>query len=145
MARNEKFQQLVKDVAFATLAHRQKKGQAGYVKVSIANVGSTKSAPFTSPGFDSLWFFSPLEFSVKWRFKQTESGWWSFTCWPSGSHNRSVHQWFYFPLRVYSWHTLICGLHKSPSSGFSSYHRSVRIRLKLDLENKFSLTSRSRD
>lgn len=37
MARNEKFQQLVKDVAFATLAHRQKKGQAGYVKVRIHN------------------------------------------------------------------------------------------------------------
>lgn len=35
VARNEKFQQLVKDVAFATLAHHQKKGQsqAGYVKV----------------------------------------------------------------------------------------------------------------
>lgn len=37
VARNEKFQQLVKDVAFATLAHHQKKGQsqAGYVKVRL--------------------------------------------------------------------------------------------------------------
>ncbi|XP_031176925.1 elongation factor Ts, mitochondrial [Sander lucioperca] len=32
VARNEKFQQLVKDVAFATLAHHQNKSQAGYVK-----------------------------------------------------------------------------------------------------------------
>ncbi|TNM88988.1 elongation factor Ts, mitochondrial [Takifugu flavidus] len=32
VARNEKFQQLVKNVAFASLAHRQKKDQAGYVK-----------------------------------------------------------------------------------------------------------------
>lgn len=37
VARNEKFQQLVKDVAFATLAHHRKKGQsqAGYVKVKL--------------------------------------------------------------------------------------------------------------
>lgn len=35
MARNEKFQQLVKDVAFAALARRQKNGPAGYVKVRI--------------------------------------------------------------------------------------------------------------
>lgn len=34
VARNEKFQQLVKNVAFASLAHRQKKDQAGYVKVA---------------------------------------------------------------------------------------------------------------
>lgn len=35
VARNEKFQQLVKDVALATLAHHQKKGHStvGYVKV----------------------------------------------------------------------------------------------------------------
>lgn len=35
VARNEKFQQLVKEAAFATLAHHRKKGQsqAGYVKV----------------------------------------------------------------------------------------------------------------
>lgn len=35
VARNEKFQQLVKDVAFATLTHHQNKAQsqAGYVKV----------------------------------------------------------------------------------------------------------------
>lgn len=35
VARNEKFQQLVKDVAFATLAHHQKKGHSteGYAKV----------------------------------------------------------------------------------------------------------------
>ncbi|KAF1391558.1 hypothetical protein PFLUV_G00043360 [Perca fluviatilis] len=32
VARNEKFQQLVKDVAFATLAHHRNKSQAGYVK-----------------------------------------------------------------------------------------------------------------
>lgn len=37
VARNEKFQQLVKDVAVATLAHRQKKDQAGYVKVKTQN------------------------------------------------------------------------------------------------------------
>lgn len=37
VARNEKFQQLVKDVTFATLAHHQNKNQsqAGYVKVNI--------------------------------------------------------------------------------------------------------------
>lgn len=35
VAKNEKFQQLVKDVAFATLAHHQKKGHStvGYIKV----------------------------------------------------------------------------------------------------------------
>ncbi|XP_034726298.1 elongation factor Ts, mitochondrial [Etheostoma cragini] len=32
VARNETFQQLVKDVAFATLAHHRNKNQAGYVK-----------------------------------------------------------------------------------------------------------------
>ncbi|CAG06755.1 unnamed protein product, partial [Tetraodon nigroviridis] len=37
VARNEKFQQLVKDVAMATLAHRPKKGQAGYVKNFLSN------------------------------------------------------------------------------------------------------------
>uniref|UniRef100_A0A3Q3XIE5 Elongation factor Ts, mitochondrial n=1 Tax=Mola mola TaxID=94237 RepID=A0A3Q3XIE5_MOLML len=38
VARNEKFQQLVKDVAFATLAHHRKKGQSqtGYVKSVLA-------------------------------------------------------------------------------------------------------------
>lgn len=38
VARNEKFQQLVKDVAFATLAHHQKKGHStvGYVKSVLA-------------------------------------------------------------------------------------------------------------
>ncbi|XP_044033598.1 elongation factor Ts, mitochondrial [Siniperca chuatsi] len=38
VARNEKFQQLVKDVAFATLAHHQNKtqSQAGYVKSVLA-------------------------------------------------------------------------------------------------------------
>ncbi|XP_051271949.1 elongation factor Ts, mitochondrial [Dicentrarchus labrax] len=38
VARNEKFQQLVKDVVFATLAHHQSKGQskAGYVKSILA-------------------------------------------------------------------------------------------------------------
>ncbi|TMS19556.1 Elongation factor Ts, mitochondrial [Larimichthys crocea] len=38
VARNEKFQQLVKDVAFATLAHHQDKNQskAGYVKSVLA-------------------------------------------------------------------------------------------------------------
>lgn len=35
VARNEKFQQLVKDVTYATLAHHQSKsqGKTGYVKV----------------------------------------------------------------------------------------------------------------
>lgn len=41
VARNEKFQQLVKDVAFATFAHHQNKTQskAGYVKVKGKTVG----------------------------------------------------------------------------------------------------------
>lgn len=37
VARNEKFQQLVKDVTFATLAHHRNKTQSqpGYVKVKM--------------------------------------------------------------------------------------------------------------
>lgn len=37
VARNEKFQELVKDVTLVTLAHHQNKtqGQAGYIKVKV--------------------------------------------------------------------------------------------------------------
>lgn len=41
VARNEKFQELVKDAAFATLAHHRIKDQSqtGYVKVNITRAG----------------------------------------------------------------------------------------------------------
>lgn len=83
MARNEKFQQLVKDVALATLAHRQKKGQAGYVKVRVHEERQMSAAlnllPLRHSALIHRVSFSE-EFSVKRRFKQTESGWRSFAC-----------------------------------------------------------------
>lgn len=51
VARNEKFQQLVKEAAFATLAHHRKKSQsqAGYVKVKPLNESRVycSGAPFS--------------------------------------------------------------------------------------------------
>lgn len=42
VARNEKFQQLVKDVVFASLAHHKNKTQEGYVKSILATDGLNK-------------------------------------------------------------------------------------------------------
>ncbi|XP_054641530.1 elongation factor Ts, mitochondrial [Dunckerocampus dactyliophorus] len=49
VARNEKFQQLVQDVAFSTLAHHQNKSQTGYVK-SHLDAHDLSKVPVTPQG-----------------------------------------------------------------------------------------------